>query len=113
MIEAKTGHVDWSEVDVETFARLCEFAYFRNYTPPSFRPIDGKSPSTEVRDPTKEERKRNKRRSNGNLDEPVPEQAPEPELEPMPEPAAEPELEPEAAPEPEASLEAIDPGSRE
>jgi hypothetical protein len=35
MIEAKTRHVDWLEVDVNTFARLCEFAYLRDYNPPS------------------------------------------------------------------------------
>ncbi|PYI31191.1 hypothetical protein BP00DRAFT_475633, partial [Aspergillus indologenus CBS 114.80] len=36
MIEAKTRRVDWSEVTEEaTFLRLCEYAYVRNYTPPS------------------------------------------------------------------------------
>lgn len=35
MIEAKTRHVDWSDVDVDTFTRLCEFAYLQDYTPPS------------------------------------------------------------------------------
>ncbi|KXG53507.1 uncharacterized protein PGRI_005570 [Penicillium griseofulvum] len=40
IIEAKTKQVDWSEVDVDTFARLCEFACRRNYISPSFRLID-------------------------------------------------------------------------
>ncbi|KAJ5412514.1 uncharacterized protein N7487_006873 [Penicillium crustosum] len=44
MAEAKTSRVDWPEVDVDTFARLCEFAYCRNYTPPSFCLIDGNPP---------------------------------------------------------------------
>ncbi|KAJ5725381.1 uncharacterized protein N7483_006738 [Penicillium malachiteum] len=35
MIEAKTRRVEWSDVDGNTFARLCEFAYLRNYSPPS------------------------------------------------------------------------------
>ncbi|RDH26339.1 hypothetical protein BDQ94DRAFT_178258 [Aspergillus welwitschiae] len=36
MLEAKTHHVDWSEVvDEDTFIRLCEYAYVRDYTPPS------------------------------------------------------------------------------
>lgn len=43
MKEAKTGHAVWSEVDVDTFARLCEYVYLRNYTPPSYRLIDGVS----------------------------------------------------------------------
>ncbi|PYH67108.1 uncharacterized protein BO88DRAFT_427270 [Aspergillus vadensis CBS 113365] len=36
MLEAKTHRVDWSEViDEDTFIRLCEYAYVRDYTPPS------------------------------------------------------------------------------
>ncbi|KAJ6031978.1 hypothetical protein N7540_002710 [Penicillium herquei] len=35
MIEAKTRRVEWPDVDGDTFARLCEFAYLRNYSPPS------------------------------------------------------------------------------
>ncbi|KAJ5135223.1 uncharacterized protein N7515_004501 [Penicillium bovifimosum] len=72
MLEAKTRHVDWSEVDEDTFVRLCEFAYFRNYTPPTFRLVDGRSPAEATKLPKA----------------PVP----EPESEPEPEP------EPEAAP---------------
>ncbi|KAJ5206687.1 hypothetical protein N7491_002698 [Penicillium cf. griseofulvum] len=45
MIEVKTKHVDWSEVDVDTFARLCGFAYHPNYTSPSF-PLRGSNPSS-------------------------------------------------------------------
>ncbi|KAJ5196671.1 hypothetical protein N7449_007150 [Penicillium cf. viridicatum] len=102
MIEAKTRHVDWSEVDVDTFARLCEFAYLRNYTPPTFRLVDGRSPM-EATKLAKAKNKRKKRRSNAYYDEPIPVDAaeaepvpmaePEPEPEPMPEPA--PDLEPE------------------
>lgn len=84
MIEAKTRRVDWSEVDVDTFARLCEFAYFRNYTPPSFRLIDGKRPSTKVAVTAKGRKKRSKRRSNVDWDEGRPEPAPEPESEEPP-----------------------------
>lgn len=79
MIEAKTRHVDWSEVDVDTFVRLCEFAYFRNYTPPSSRLVESRS--SEGKKSTKAKNKRKKRRSNC---EPMP--APEPELAPEPEP---------------------------
>ncbi|KGO37452.1 hypothetical protein PEX1_012130 [Penicillium expansum] len=71
MMEAKTRHVDWSEVDVDTFARLCEFAYCRDYTPPSFRLVAGKFPRFNL----------------GSYDA-IPE--PEPELEPIPEPEPEP-----------------------
>jgi hypothetical protein len=35
MIEAKLGHVHWEDVDEDTFCRFCEFAYFKDYTPPS------------------------------------------------------------------------------
>lgn len=37
MIEARLQRVDWSDVSVDTFARLCEFAYLQNYTPPKFQ----------------------------------------------------------------------------
>jgi hypothetical protein len=40
MIESKTKQVNWPEVDVDTFAWLCEFAYRRNYISPSFRLVD-------------------------------------------------------------------------
>ncbi|KAJ5976845.1 hypothetical protein N7501_000187 [Penicillium viridicatum] len=49
MIEAKTSRVEWPEVDVDTFTRLCEFAYCRNYTPPSFRLIDGMPPRSNAK----------------------------------------------------------------
>ncbi|KAJ5470254.1 hypothetical protein N7530_007611 [Penicillium desertorum] len=93
MIEAKTRHVDWSDIDEDTFARLCEFAYFRNYTPPAFRLIDGKSPSIKVTEKAKEKRKRKKNRPSFNWNDTSMEPAPEPE----PEPVLEPELEPEEA----------------
>ena len=35
MTEAKLGHVHWEDVDEDTFCRFCEFAYFKDYTPPS------------------------------------------------------------------------------
>ncbi|KAL4915867.1 hypothetical protein BDW62DRAFT_203171 [Aspergillus aurantiobrunneus] len=35
MIEAKTRHVEWPDVDEETFVRLCEYAYLGDYTPPA------------------------------------------------------------------------------
>lgn len=83
MIEAKTRHVDWSYIDEDTFARLCEFAYVQNYTPPKFRLIDGKSPSTKVTEKPKEKKKRKKNRPgfnwNDNSMEPAPEPEPEPE----------------------------------
>jgi hypothetical protein len=37
MIEARLQRVDWSDVSVDTFARLCEFAYLQDYTPPAFQ----------------------------------------------------------------------------
>src|SRR5882762_1917173 len=36
MIEAKTGVIDWRDIDEETFLRFCEFAYVQDYTPPKF-----------------------------------------------------------------------------
>ncbi|CAG7993643.1 unnamed protein product [Penicillium salamii] len=91
MIEAKTRHVDWSEVDVDTFVRLCEFAYFRNYTPPISRLIEGRSP-LETAKSTKKKEKYKKRRSNVFWDDSIPEPTPEPEPEPesISEPAPEP-----------------------
>lgn len=92
MIEAKTRHVDWSHIDEDTFARLCEFAYFRNYTPPTFRLIDGKSPPTKGKRKTKPTKKRPNLKWNDISMEPVPEPSvpePEPEPESVPEPAAE------------------------
>ncbi|KAJ9480723.1 hypothetical protein VN97_g12807 [Penicillium thymicola] len=101
MIEAKTRHVDWPHIDEDTFARLCEFAYFRNYTPPTFRLIDGKTPSAKVTEKGKGKTKRKKKRSSHNWNdismEPVPEPVPEPE--PEPEPA---EAEPETPPSEDA-----------
>ncbi|KAJ5711780.1 hypothetical protein N7488_005936 [Penicillium malachiteum] len=35
MLEAKTGRVEWPDMDEDTFIRLYEFAYLRNYTPPT------------------------------------------------------------------------------
>ena len=96
MIEAKTRHVDWSDIDEDTFARLCEFAYLRNYTPPTFRLIDGKSPSTKVTETAKEKRKRKKNRLNFNWNDSLVESAP------LPEPEPEPEAVPEAPPSEDA-----------
>lgn len=53
-LEAKPRHVDWSEVEMAIFARLCEFAYLCNYTPPSFRLVDDMSPSRKVTRTAKE-----------------------------------------------------------
>ncbi|KAJ5151430.1 uncharacterized protein N7482_010682 [Penicillium canariense] len=78
MIEAKTRHVDWSEVDEDTFVRLCEFAYFRNYTPPTFRLVDGMFPAEGTK-LAKGKSKHKKRRLNANSDA-----APKPEPEPEP-----------------------------
>jgi hypothetical protein len=89
MIEAKTRHVDWPDVDEDTFARLCEFAYFRDYTPPTFRLIDGRTPSTKVTEKAKEKKKRKKNRSSLNWNDISIEPVPEPEPEPEPEPGAE------------------------
>ena len=87
MIEAKTRHVDWSEVDVDTFVRLCEFAYFRNYTPPSSRLFDGMIPIQKETKGDKKKSKRKKHRSivNWGEAEPEPEPAQAPEEEPVPE----------------------------
>ena len=35
MLEAKIRRVDWSDIDEDTFVRLCEYAYLHDYTPPS------------------------------------------------------------------------------
>ncbi|KAJ5765316.1 hypothetical protein N7520_004875 [Penicillium odoratum] len=95
MIEAKTRHVDWSDIDEGTFTRLCEFAYLRNYTPPTFRLIDGKSPSKKA---TKKRKKKGQNSKwNGSWEELAPEPDPEPEPEPQPAPEF-PEFEPEVLP---------------
>ncbi|PLN81851.1 hypothetical protein BDW42DRAFT_193425 [Aspergillus taichungensis] len=39
MLEAKTRRVDWSDVDEDTFVRLCEYAYLHDYTPPSSQEV--------------------------------------------------------------------------
>ncbi|KAN0080910.1 hypothetical protein V8E54_004114 [Elaphomyces granulatus] len=36
MVEARTGVIDWRDMDEETFLRFCEFAYVQDYTPPRF-----------------------------------------------------------------------------
>jgi hypothetical protein len=97
MIEAKTRRVDWSDVDVDTFTRLCEFAYLRDYTPPSSRLVNGKFSSPKVRETAKEKRKRKKRHPNVNWDDPITQS----ELEPTPAPEPESEVPPAEAPEPE------------
>lgn len=99
MIEAKTRHVDWPDIDEDTFARLCEFAYFRNYTPPTFCLIDGKSPSTKVREKAKEKKQRKKNRPQFEWNVTWMEPTPAPEMEPEPEPE---EAEPEAPPSKDA-----------
>ncbi|KAE8308279.1 hypothetical protein BDV41DRAFT_581563 [Aspergillus transmontanensis] len=40
MLEAKVRRVEWPDVDEDTFVRLTEYAYLRDYTPPmcSYRP---------------------------------------------------------------------------
>jgi hypothetical protein len=98
MLEAKTSRVDWSEVvDVDTFARLCEFAYFKDYTPPSSRLVEDRSPP-EAKKPSKKKKKYKSRHSTVNLDaEAAPEAAPEPE----PEPEDWPEPEPSEPPPPD------------
>ncbi|KAJ5915590.1 hypothetical protein N7466_011523 [Penicillium verhagenii] len=110
MIEAKTRHVDWSDVDEDTFTRLCEFAYLRDYTPPTARLIDGSytpptarlitgsSPSTKAK---KAARKKKKSRSDFNWNWAVRPAEPEAEPEPTEYPReAEPEMPPlEAEPE--------------
>ncbi|PYI11472.1 hypothetical protein BO78DRAFT_466561 [Aspergillus sclerotiicarbonarius CBS 121057] len=73
MLEANKRQADWSEVEEDTFFRLCEYAYVRDYTPPACGTM-----------------------TIPEMPEPVPD-APEPEYEPAPEP----EPEPEPAPEPE------------
>ncbi|OKL64288.1 hypothetical protein UA08_00541 [Talaromyces atroroseus] len=37
MLEAKLRRVDWSDVKMDTFAQLCEFAYSQDYTPPTYQ----------------------------------------------------------------------------
>jgi hypothetical protein len=102
MLEAKTSRVDWSEVvDVDTFARLCEFAYFKDYTPPSSRLVEDRSPP-EAKKPSKKKKKYKSRHSTVNLDaEPAPEAAPEAAPEPEPEPEDWPEPEPSEPPPPD------------
>ncbi|CRG88296.1 hypothetical protein PISL3812_05325 [Talaromyces islandicus] len=95
MIEAKTRRVDWSDVDEDTFVRLCEYAYLHDYTPPSPHqmadcPVDLEGTQ---RVPIKK-RKKSKKVSVGFGGWPV-------EAEPVPEPELGPEPEPELEPEPE------------
>ncbi|KAJ5333985.1 uncharacterized protein N7506_007768 [Penicillium brevicompactum] len=78
MLEAKSRRADWSDVDVDTFTRLCEFAYLRDYTPPSCRLIDGCSPIMETSKPMVKHKKRKK--GYKFLAEPEPAPAPEVDL---------------------------------
>ena len=73
---------------MDTFARLCEFAYLRNYTPPSFRLTDSKPPFEDVTLSAKGRKKRKKPRPIVNSEDSKPEPV---------EPALEPECEPEAS----------------
>jgi hypothetical protein len=43
-IEVKNKHVDWPDVDLATFNRLCEFAYLRDHIHSSHRIIEVVSP---------------------------------------------------------------------
>ncbi|PKY01753.1 hypothetical protein P168DRAFT_334650 [Aspergillus campestris IBT 28561] len=72
MLEAKTRRVDWSEVDEDTFVRLCEYAYLHDYTPPS--PLEV-SPFVDEQPP-------------------APEHEPDPQPEPVPEPEPVPDISP-------------------
>lgn len=85
MLEAKTRRVDWSDVDEDTFVRLCEYAYLHDYTPPS--PLEIPVPVGDAQNGLVEQ---------ADITDEVPEVA-----EPEPEPEYEPEYESEPEPEPE------------
>ena len=108
MIEAKLRHVDWSDVDENTFIRLCEYAYNRDYTPPSPLKIDDTNANSENGSRLSKMNKKKKKKKNSDFrmasswdngvnpeagpdPEPVPEPEPEPPIEEWPEPVPEPE----------------------
>lgn len=106
MIEAKLRRVEWSDVDEDTFIRLCEYAYLRDYTPPSFQQaIDHPLTPENTENSIKKKKKKPKKKSgvfgaysNGEV-------WPELALEPEPEPEPVPEAWPEAEPEPDPQVE--------
>lgn len=66
MIEAKLQCVDWSDVHENTFIRLCEYAYNRDYTPPSpLQRIDATNaiPEDDSRSSEKINKKKKQRKS--------------------------------------------------
>ncbi|KAJ6031977.1 hypothetical protein N7540_002709 [Penicillium herquei] len=57
MLEAGTRRVEWLDIDEDTFTRLCEFAYLRNYTPPSpssFPPAEASESAAADKEPARE-----------------------------------------------------------
>jgi hypothetical protein len=55
MVEAKTGMIDWRDIDEETFLRFCEFAYVQDYTPPRFGECTGNREEPELEPPKLEQ----------------------------------------------------------
>ncbi|XHG05824.1 hypothetical protein AWENTII_009038 [Aspergillus wentii] len=100
MNEAKSRHAHWSDVDEDTFIRLCEFAYNRDYTPPSCVEFTQDPPILQDTDMTIRKKsasitRRKKWMMNYDDVPPAPdwdEPEPVPEPEPEPEPVAEGEV---------------------
>jgi hypothetical protein len=55
MVEAKTGVIDWRDIDEETFLRFCEFAYIQDYTPPRYSDNNEEPKQVEKQDLEKNE----------------------------------------------------------
>jgi hypothetical protein len=85
MIEAKTRRIEWSDVDEDTFIRLCEFAYLHDYTPPSIHQLPRQGIS-----PKKKSKKAKKKRDTESVSNVwdincVPDLQPDLQPEPLPE----------------------------
>lgn len=75
MHEALERRASWPDVSVDTFTRLCEFAYMQDYTPPAFQQILHLWPFSDIAKSKKETKEKKAAASNFSWDH-IPEAAP-------------------------------------
>ncbi|PWY75513.1 hypothetical protein BO70DRAFT_318911 [Aspergillus heteromorphus CBS 117.55] len=102
MLDARLRHVEWPKVDEDTFIRLCEYAYIRNYTPPPCeeRPEDAMPQGSDVEDKVNNWHTALQDLTNGADVDYEPPEAPDPIPEPEPEPEPYPESPADYVPSP-------------
>jgi hypothetical protein len=72
MVEARSKCIDWADVDMDTFFRLCQFAYSGDYTTPQRSLSDRNSPTRKRSTPTQkpmfasEKKKKKKKKKKRN-----------------------------------------------